>query len=342
MPAKTARRGRDPHLVALRAIRDDGHAYVWIRRATLTVTTVVLYALPLVGAARVDLVGGAHRVAFRPTDSWLAGLGGMLVTAVSLWAVTVILRALLGRVFCGFGCPIGQSARLGDNTAMASAARRRELRAWAAQLGASALFAGGAVGWWADLTLLWRGTGVQALEVAGMWAVATGSLALHGRLWRWGFCRALCPLGLYYSVVGSGAPPFGISFEEERCTDCGLCDKVCPVGLAPRDLAKVVDDAGGLSFDFLPGADHCLVCGDCVRTCELALNKQPFETPALRLRFKPSSNATLVAEATEHAPALEAPPEAPVWSDEDDEPEPSRPWWLVPDDAGPTDTPRSP
>jgi polyferredoxin len=294
---------RDPHLVALRAIRGDGHHYVKLRRVTLAITVVILYAIPLSGMARLDLVAGHHRAAFAPVGSWLAAIGAMLVTALCFWAVTVFLRAVLGRVFCGFGCLVGQSARLGDNTATAEASKKRRWQAWAAQVGTSALFAGGVVAWWADLTLLWHGTVPQALAVLGLWLVGVAAAVLHGRYWRWGFCRQLCPIGLYYSVVGSGAPPFGVQFEASKCTDCGLCDKVCPVRLEPRDLGKVVDDAGGLSFDFLPGADHCLVCGDCVRACSVALKKKDYDVPALRLRLKPRGEAEAPASDSDRAVA---------------------------------------
>jgi polyferredoxin len=271
---------------ALRAIRNDGQLYVRIRRVTLTCTVIVLYAVPFLGMARVDLVGGHHRAAFAATTNWLAGVGAMLVTALSFWAFTVVLRAVLGRVFCGFGCLVGQSARLGDNTQTAERSKTRVGAAWAAQLAASAVFAGGAVAWWADLTLLWRGTPAQALQVAALLLLGLGAAIVHGRYWRWDFCRQYCPIGLYYSVVGSGAPIFGVQYDATECNDCGLCDAVCPAQLEPRNLAKLMPDAGGLSIDELPGADHCLLCGDCVRACTVSTSKREPTLIPLRLGFR--------------------------------------------------------
>lgn len=282
--ATKSKTARDPHLVALRVIRGDEHRYVWIRRLTLSVTVVVLYLVPFLGMARVDLVGYDHRAGFAPVGSWLPAVGAMLVTALSFWAVTVVLRAVLGRVFCGFGCLVGQSARLGDNTATAEQTHWGKGRAWAAQIAVSAVFTGGVVAWWADLTLLWRGTLHQSLSVAGLLAGGLVLAILHGRYWRWGFCRQLCPIGLYYSVVGSGAQSFGVRFDPAKCSDCNLCDKVCPVRLEPRNLGKLMPNSGGLSIDDLPGADHCLVCGDCVRVCSASLRKS-HDVPALRLGF---------------------------------------------------------
>ncbi len=290
MAPHDSKRRRARH-AALRALRNDDHAFVWIRRATLTITLVLLYLIPFSGLARVDLVGGHHYAGFARTDNWLAGVGAMLVTALSFWAMTVALRAVLGRVFCGFGCLVGQAARLGDNTETAERSRKGARRAWVAQVATSALFAGGVAAWWADLTWLWRGSFQQSLAIVGLLVGGTVVAILHGRYWRWGFCRSYCPIGIYYSVVGSGAPSFGVQFDASQCNDCNLCDKVCPVELEPRNLAQLMPDAGGFSIDDLPAADHCLVCGECVRACNISTSKQKPTLIPLRLGFrgKPSS-----------------------------------------------------
>lgn len=65
------------------------------------------------------------------------------------------------------------------------------------------------------------------------------------------FCRALCPLGAMYAI----ASPFALSrvaVNRDSCVGCGICDKVCPVGL------DVKDEAGG---------PECIACGDCISAC---------------------------------------------------------------------------
>ncbi len=47
------------------------------------------------------------------------------------------------------------------------------------------------------------------------------------------FCRTACPLGLIYGFFNR-VSLLGLSCDSERCTQCGLCSKACPVDLAPE------------------------------------------------------------------------------------------------------------
>ncbi|MEA1926954.1 MAG: 4Fe-4S binding protein [Candidatus Auribacterota bacterium] len=47
------------------------------------------------------------------------------------------------------------------------------------------------------------------------------------------FCRTACPLGLIYGFFNRIAI-LGLSFDPDRCTDCGLCEEACPVDLKPQ------------------------------------------------------------------------------------------------------------
>lgn len=65
------------------------------------------------------------------------------------------------------------------------------------------------------------------------------------------FCRLFCPLGAMYALASPLALT-GMSLKKEACTDCGRCDKVCPVDLDVRN------EVGGM---------ECIACGDCKRVC---------------------------------------------------------------------------
>jgi len=282
---------KNPRLKAMRLFRNTPHRYSWIRRVTLSITMVLLYAIPLSGLAHADLVRGHHMAAFK--EVWLLpSLLAMVIVAAAFWATTIVLTAMLGRVFCGFGCLVGQSARLGDNTESAEQTKKRRGQALAAQIGVSLLFAGGITLWWIDASVFVDGTLTQIATAVAIYAVVLLAVLAHGRWWRWGFCKQLCPIGLYYSVVGQGYR-FGVEFDPTDCNDCNLCDKACPVGLNPRHLEEPFEGAEGMGFSGLPSRNHCLVCGDCVRACEISLKK--LDKPALSLGFDVATS-TLVRD----------------------------------------------
>jgi polyferredoxin len=103
-----------------------------------------------------------------------------------------------------------------------------------------------------------------------------GLTFVHGRVWRWDFCKQACPIGLYYSVV-SPSTSYGIVFESEQntCINCNACDSICPVDLKPRELDIAQEDVAGLALGGLPHDNHCLRCGDCVTICEFVLRDGP-------------------------------------------------------------------
>jgi len=74
------------------------------------------------------------------------------------------------------------------------------------------------------------------------------------RLW----CRSLCPLGGFYSIVGRMSP-VRIAFARSRCTDCGECQRICPV---EEVLVPVLDRSSG----FVRSGD-CTRCGACIDVC---------------------------------------------------------------------------
>ena len=62
------------------------------------------------------------------------------------------------------------------------------------------------------------------------------------------FCRFLCPLGALYGLM-SRLALLGVKLDQSRCTDCGACQRVCPM-----DIRKV-------------GDRECISCGKCIGVC---------------------------------------------------------------------------
>jgi ferredoxin len=96
-------------------------------------------------------------------------------------------------------------------------------------------------------------------------AVNEGELARLGPLFTWKFalmvsfilgsififrffCRFLCPLGALYGFFCKIAM-IGLKVDKNKCTDCGLCIKVCKM-----DTKKV-------------GDHECIQCGECISVC---------------------------------------------------------------------------
>ena len=77
------------------------------------ITLAVLFAVPVLGIARVDLVGGANLVLGKAAPL-RAGVIAVAGAIASFYFVTFLINLPAGRMFCGFGCPIGQLSRFSD------------------------------------------------------------------------------------------------------------------------------------------------------------------------------------------------------------------------------------
>jgi ferredoxin len=88
---------------------------------------------------------------------------------------------------------------------------------------------------------LWLRLGVAAVFLALMVAAARP------------FCRAFCPLGALWSLTHRLALARVEFTGHDICTDCGACERACPLDLElPREA----------------GGPDCIACGDCVSACK--------------------------------------------------------------------------
>jgi polyferredoxin len=274
-------------LRVLRTLGHDSHRFVTIRRFTMTLTLVVLYAVPLGGFARFDLWDGRHLAAGKPVN-FVWGGGALLLSIVGLYLITFLINAVAGRLFCGFGCPVGEVSRLADAAEIAAVSRDSRLPAAARRIGFELALAGAAFLWLASPRVFVEGSPrAVAIALAGV-AAGTGVLHAMGRFLRWKFCRFYCPIGVYYSAVQT-AHRFNIHFDEVHatCKGCDVCAEACPVGLTPRDLSRPVNGLEGIGIDGFPQANHCLMCGDCVRACEHVVGRAPGAVVPLSLSRRP-------------------------------------------------------
>ncbi|MFV2073697.1 MAG: 4Fe-4S binding protein [Thermoanaerobaculales bacterium] len=201
-----------------------------------------------------------------------------LSTALADWSIprwtwvglgVLMLTAVLGRVFCGWVCPLGTLQQLiswisgPDRRKRAKINRYRKLFALKyivlATLLTLAVLGSNHTGWLDPLSLLHRGVaaGLRPLWlgtlVPGGW-IAFGLLATVLLLSAWMprfYCRVLCPLGALLGLFARLAP-LRIRRAGDSCSGCTLC--VIPCQGADEPLAD-------------HRVSECHVCLNCLGVC---------------------------------------------------------------------------
>ncbi|MCE9638344.1 MAG: 4Fe-4S dicluster domain-containing protein [Planctomycetes bacterium] len=274
----------------LSAVARKGPAYSVRRVVVVTVSLLVLLAVPLLDLARIDVWGGNHRLLGHPATI-VQGLQGIVVALGVLYGTTFLTNTFLGRFFCGWGCPVGYVSRLGEDVDRKQKNRVQWALSHLAGAGFVATFVGAVMCWWVDPRVMIEGSLAARLWTGGIFAALWAGGFAHAFLWRFGFCLHVCPIGLYYRLVTS-RPAVGIVFSEvpDPCIQCGACANVCPVDLEPRDLGKPMQPEAGadslaVGDDDRYGDAECLRCGDCVEACRMVFLPRKGQTPPLRFGF---------------------------------------------------------
>jgi NapH/MauN family ferredoxin-type protein len=185
-----------------------------------------------------------------------------------LGLAVLVATVLAGNVFCGWICPFGAvqdalawiSRKLRLPQLIIPARWDRLLR-WGrfVVLGVVLYFSvSTAKLWFADFDPYVTLFGLRWLfefNFSTMWvslvllALIIGGSLVVDRFW----CRYLCPLGGVFAIV-SRFSLLRIRRSPSACTDCTLCDRPCPVGIAPSKAKPFV-------------STDCIGCLDCVAAC---------------------------------------------------------------------------
>ncbi len=196
----------------------------------------------------------------------LAFIGNISRTKAIYWPlflaalIPIILTILLGKVFCSWICPMGLLFEL-------NAKLRTVLQKFALPLGNFTLppwckyiVLGGGIFtglvWGAHYFFLIYPPKIISGEiyfsviksslgygVAFLFLLLAIELFLAPRFW----CRSLCPGGALYTLL-SQFRFLRIKNDLNRCTNCGICDTLCPYDITPSK--------GKLSLE----CDHCSLC----------------------------------------------------------------------------------
>ena len=260
-----------------------GSRYRIRRIVVITLSLAGLLVVPLTGLARVDLWAG-HHLLFGEPATLTRALKGVVTAIAVLWATTFAVNTVVGRFFCGWGCPVGYVGRLGEDV---DRERRRSRRILQHLSGAGFVgtFVASVMLWWVDPRVLLEGTWTARAVVASVFLALSFGGFLHAFVWRFLFCLRVCPIGIYYRYMTSRSP-VGIQFLEDPdpCIACGACEKVCPVDLDPKRLGDVMPAKPGAPADEEEryGDAECLRCGDCVDACRMVFLLKPGKKQPLR------------------------------------------------------------
>jgi len=185
---------------------------------------------------------------------WLYPLIGFFIPVCMLLGIG--LAAFQGRKWCDWLCPRGSF----EDALLAQISPQHRipqvLRSTPMRLGVMAFLMGiltfQIIRLWPDPWAI-GGSFVLLLSITTAVGVVLGVI-FHPRTWCY-----LCPIGTMSNWVGRNRRPLLLALE--RCTQCQLCARKCPMQLAPAALKQEVPMAH---------RGDCLKCSLCVASCPTA------------------------------------------------------------------------
>ncbi|MFL0266904.1 4Fe-4S binding protein [Candidatus Clostridium radicumherbarum] len=187
---------------------------------------------------------------------------------ITLLGITILLSIIFRRSFCGYICPFGTLQELFSIIGRKIFNKRFVIPAKVdiplryikyAVLVITILFAWKTAGLWVDPYDPWSAyghisSGWQSLSseyIIGLILLIVtviGSM-LYDRF----FCKYLCPMGAVYGIF-SKLSPSSIVRNKDKCINCNLCSKNCPVNIDVAHIDKVT-------------SAECIGCQNCVLSC---------------------------------------------------------------------------
>jgi polyferredoxin/Flp pilus assembly protein TadD len=256
------------------------------------------------------LVAGHTVTPVEPSEAMAFTKANIVNAGALFFAAMIVLTAIFGRFFCGWGCHVVALQDLCRHWLEKAGIKPRPLRsrllAWVPALAFFYMFL------WPWVYRLWvgdsfRGLGFE-LTTSEFWATFPGwiigtltflicGFAIVYFLGAKGFCTYGCPYGAIFGAVDKVAP-MRIRVTD-ACQQCGHCTAVCTsnvqVAQEVKDWGMVVDSG-------------CMKCLDCVSVCPTNalyygsgpipwLTKPRVEKPTVRRAALPWGEEILLAGA---------------------------------------------
>jgi ferredoxin-type protein NapH len=207
----------------------------------------------------------------------------MRVASFSLffWAIVLLSSPLIGRAFCGWGCPFNGLQTAWESVSVRPLVKVRFLAvtkyalwvAWVAGVAWAAIATGG----WQRVDPLFMTEHYVSIDSAGnlvTYFMLVGLTLAPVALGRRGFCRYFCPFGVW-AVVGeklgylAHVPRLRLIVDREKCTNCATCTRACPMQLP---VAAMVASEQMRTTE-------CISCGSCADGCRQGAIRWGFGRP---------------------------------------------------------------
>jgi polyferredoxin len=206
---------------------------------------------------------------FSPYVSIDGAMAGIVSGSVFVFALQFLSGVFLGRAWCGWLCPVAGisevAARVNDrrvNIKRLAVIRYAVFGVWFVILIASFLLAGGVKG--VDpLHLTERYISVdEPWKFVTYYFVLALLFVLTVSIGRRGACHAICWMAPFLTAGelwghALRVPQLKVRSYPERCADCGLCTKQCPMSI---DVAQEIKSGRVRSL-------ACIRCGECADNC---------------------------------------------------------------------------
>lgn len=257
------------------------------RRTTQLLALILLCAIPVFDIFRFDVTNLELYLfrqlwSFAPKGEYISGVGGDAMSFVfkavlPTWFLLLSLPfwgLVLGRLACGWCCPMGLMLESGDffNRNIRLIAKGGVLNSIRSLLTVMLLvFCLLVIGIFLSayfvspreilnqLTTLKLTPLLMGLTFANA-AVIFISYTFVRRL----FCSFICLAGMFQVLPAVASPiSFRVRFDRKRaklCTNCKGCETACFMGIRPRAMKKV--------------DPKCVACGECITACTKELGKK--------------------------------------------------------------------
>lgn len=194
---------------------------------------------------------------------------GIVTGSLLVFAAQFVLSLVVGRLFCGWACPVGGLQEAAALARGKPVARRRigwiKWAIWAPWVAGGVFLVIRAGGFSrVDFTYqTWHGISVGELSglIAYVSVVALFAV-LSLTVGRRAGCHTVCWMAPFM-IIGRKArnvlawPSLGLASRAAACTACGACTKTCPMSIDVQAMVAATD---------MESSD-CILCGSCVDGC---------------------------------------------------------------------------